>query len=141
MINTKENDINIRFKLTALWTSVTLCYLYCDYFQLYAPEKVKGLMSGQNMLDSPAKLLTAAVIMAVPACMVFLNLVLSDRLLKVLNIVFGSFFTLIMLLIIPAILKPWYAFYVFYAVLEIVITIFIVRMTWKWDINKPAKVN
>jgi len=40
---TSSNDfedikVNIKIKLSALWASVTLCYLYGDYFELYVPH-------------------------------------------------------------------------------------------------------
>ena len=67
----KVNDledfkINVKIKLAALWTSVTLCYLYGDYFELYVPKKVEGLVSGINMLDSPVKLFLASFLFGDP---------------------------------------------------------------------------
>jgi hypothetical protein len=35
----EDIKVNIKIKLSALWTSVTLCYLYGDYFELYVPKK------------------------------------------------------------------------------------------------------
>ena len=91
--------INIQIKLSALWASVTLFYLYGDYFELYIPDKVAGLVSGQNMLDSPIKLFTASVLLAIPAIMVSLSVLLKPQINRWLNIVFGVFFTALMLLI------------------------------------------
>lgn len=41
----EDFKINVKIKLSALWTSATLCYLYGDYFELYVPEKVEVLFS------------------------------------------------------------------------------------------------
>lgn len=57
----EDFKINIRIKLSALWTSVMFCYIYGDYFELYVPEKVQGLLNGHNMLDTPIKLFTATL--------------------------------------------------------------------------------
>jgi len=66
MENQLENfKINIRVKISALWTSVMFCYIYDDYFELYIPKKVEGMLNGQNMLDSPFKLFAAAFILAI----------------------------------------------------------------------------
>jgi len=46
------------------------CYIYGDYFELYVPKKVEGLISGANMLDSPTKLFLASVLLAIPALMI-----------------------------------------------------------------------
>ena len=72
--------VDVRIKLSALWASVTLCYLYGDYFELYVPNKVSGMISGESMLDSPMKLFAASVLLAVPALMVFLSVVLKPAL-------------------------------------------------------------
>ena len=50
-------EVDIKIKLSGLWTTLMFCYIYGDYFELYTPGKVKDLLSGDNMLDTPTKLL------------------------------------------------------------------------------------
>jgi Family of unknown function (DUF6326) len=128
----EDFKINIKIKLSALWTGVTLCYLYGDYFELYVPNKVQGLLNGMNLLDTPMKLFAASVLLAIPASMVFLSVILKPSINRVLNIVFGLFFTAIMLLIAVTSLTPWRTFYVFLALVESGITSAIVWYAWKW---------
>ncbi len=128
----EDHPINIRIKLSALWAGVTLCYLYCDYFELYVPEKVQGMISGENLLHSPTKLFIAAVVLAVPAVMVFLSILLKPIVSKWLNIVVGIVFTCMMVLIAFTYSEVWYTFYLFYAILESLITATIVWYAWKW---------
>ena len=127
-----DAKIDVKIKLAALWTAVTLCYLYGDYFELYVPEKVSGLVSGENLLDTPVKLLTASVLLAIPAVMVFLSVLLQSGVNRWLNIVTGLFFTAIMVSIAVTSLMPWRAFYVFLAVVESIITTIIVWQAWQW---------
>ncbi len=124
--------VNIKIKLSALWTSVVFCYLYGDYFELYVPEKVDSLITGVNVLDSPSKLLIASIILAIPSLMVALSILLNPRVNRFLNVFFGILFTLMMLLIGANSLTPWYSFYAFLAFLESLITILIVWFAWKW---------
>jgi hypothetical protein len=124
--------VNIKIKLSALWTSVVFCYLYGDYFELYVPEKVDSLITGVNVLDSPSKLLIASIILAIPSLMVALSILLNPRVNRFLNVFFGILFTLMMLLIGVNSLTPWYSFYAFLAFLESLITILIVWLAWKW---------
>lgn len=124
--------INIKIKLSALWTSLVFCFLYGDYFELYTPGKVDSLLTGNNVLDSPITLLIASAILAIPSLMVALSVLLNAKLNRVLNIAFGILFTLMMLLIGIGSMTPWYSFYVFLAFLESFITIVIVWMAWKW---------
>lgn len=72
-------QVNIKIKLAALWASLTLCYLYGDYFELYTPGKINGLISGENVLDSPVKLLIASIVLAIPAVMVAASVLLNPK--------------------------------------------------------------
>lgn len=129
----EDFTVNVRIKLAALWTSVTLCYLYGDYFELYVPQKTEGLISGNNLLDSPVKLLLAAVLLALPALMVFLSVVLKAPINRWLNIGMGLFFTAIMVLIAVTSITPWRYFYVFLAIVESILTSLIVWYAWNWN--------
>ncbi len=128
----EDFKVNIRFKLSALWATVTFCYLYGDYFELYVPGQTEGLVNGMNLLNSPVKLFASSVLLAIPALMVFLSLVLKPLLNKRLNIVLGIFFTAIMVLLGILSIEPWRAFYVFLAILESIITSTIVWYAIKW---------
>jgi len=124
--------VNIKIKLAALWASALFCYLYGDYFQLYTPDKVNNLITGENNLDSPTKLLIASIIMAIPSIMVGASIILKPKINRILNILFGSLFTLMMLFIGVNSMTEWYSFYVFLAFLESIITFLIVYYAWKW---------
>lgn len=132
----EDSDVSIRLKLAGLWTSVTLCYLYGDYFELYVPQKTQGLLNGENLLDSPIKLLTASMILAIPALMVAGSLILRPAFSRGFNIFFGVGFTVIMLLIAATSWSAWRMFYVFYALMESGLTMLIVYLAWKWKIIK-----
>ncbi len=128
---------NIRIKLAALWTSVMFCYIYGDYFELYVPHKAEGLLSGQNMLDTPLKLFIATFVLTIPALMIFLSVMLSPLLTKWLNIGIGIFFTLFTLLVGISSISTWRIFYVFLAIIESIITAIIVWQAWTWQKKDP----
>ncbi|WP_033958924.1 DUF6326 family protein [Psychroserpens jangbogonensis] len=128
----ENSKVNIKIKLAALWTSVTLCYLYGDYFELYTPDKVNSLITGENNLDSPTKLLIASMILAISSVMVAASIILKPKLNRILNIIFGTLFTLMMIIIGVYSTNEWYLFYVFLAFLESIITALIVWYAWKW---------
>ena len=124
--------INIKIRLSSLWTSLMFLYIYGDYFELYAPNKVEKLMTGTDILDSPTKLFMASVFLAIPALMIALNFFLKPSISRTLNIIFGIFLTIVVILVGSSSFYTWYSFYVFYAFLEAIITITIVRYAWKW---------
>lgn len=124
--------VNPRIKVSALWTGVMFCYIYGDYFGLYVPGKVHGLQETDNMLGSPLKLFIAAFLLALPAMMIFLSVMLGPRLCKWLNIGVAAFFTLFTLLVGISSIDAWHGFYVFYSFLESIITIVILVQAWRW---------
>ena len=89
----KDFEINIKIKLAGLWTAATFCYLYGDYFELYTPEKVDSLISGENVLNSPMILFIASLIMVIPPLMIVASLFLKPKASKWLNVLFGGLFT------------------------------------------------
>lgn len=134
----EDIQVNIKIILAGLWTSVTLCYLYGDYFELYTPGKAKGLVEGSNLLDSPMKLFFASVVLAIPAVMVFFSLILKPSVNRLLNIIFGIFFTGVMILIGISSFSDWYLFYTFLAAVESIMTILIVKYAWQWKKEQPS---
>lgn len=126
-------QVNIKIKLAALWTSVLFCYVYGDYFELYTPDKLTGMIAGDNMMHSPTSLLTASVVLAIPSLMISLSVLLNPKINRILNIVFGILFTVMMLFIAVNSLTAWYSFYVFLAVVESTITGLIVWYAIKWQ--------
>jgi hypothetical protein len=130
--NLEDFKVNVKIKLAALWASVTLCYLYGDYFELYVPQKVEGLVNGENLLNSPTNLFAATFVLAIPALMVCLSVILRPAISKWLNIVAGIFFSTIMVLIAVTSITPWRTFYVFLAIVESIITLLVVWYAFKW---------
>jgi len=128
----QDHKINIKLQLSALWTGVMFLYIYGDYFELYVPGKVNGLLNGQNMLDNPGKLFLATVLLAIPALLIFLNLMLKANFAKWLNIIWGLFFSVFTLLVGISSLSAWKTFYVFLAFLESLVTAIIVYKSWNW---------
>lgn len=128
----EEPRIPIKLKLSALWVSVMFCYIYGDYFELYVPEKVEGLLNGENMLDSPLKLGIASLVLVIPGLLISATILLKASVSRALNLIFGVVYTLMMLLIAVSSIAPWYGFYVFLAIVESILTSVIVWHAWNW---------
>lgn len=131
---TKLQDfkINVKIKLAALWTSVMFCYIYGDYFNLYPPGQVEDFLKGKTLLDNPVKLLAASILMTIPSVMIFLSMTLKARVNKWLNMVVGIIFTVIMGLIAISSSGEWSLFYIYLAIVEMMITSLVVWHAWSW---------
>lgn len=135
----EDVKIPVRFKLFALWSSVMFFYIYGDYFELYQPGKLQGMIGGKMAfgLISQEILLGMSALLAIPALMVFLSLVLPPRMNRWMNIVLGAVYTVVMVL---AIQGAWH-FYVFYGLLEITLTSLIVWFAWTWPKQSHPRIH
>ena len=127
----QDFKINIKLKLSALWTSLVFCYLYGDYFGLHVPGTLQDMLDGKMgpLGDTTQNvLLGTSAMMAIPSLMVFLTLAMPAKISRWLNIIFGSVFTIIMLLTMPG---AW-NFYIFFGVIEVALTLLIVWHAWHW---------
>lgn len=123
--------IDVKMKISALWVSLMLCYIYGDYFGLYKPGTLESMLEGRMGPLGPVTqgvLLGTSVMMAIPALMVFLSLMLPPVVNRWLNVVLGIVYTVIMML---TILGAW-LFYLFLAVVEIGLSLSIVWYAWSW---------
>lgn len=127
-----DAPVSVRVKLSLLWASVMLCYIYCDYFELYVPGKLQKMLDG---LIGPLGAVTqgvlfgTAVMMAIPSLLVFLSVALPATFSRLANIVLGIVYSLIMLMVV---LSPAWVFYRFFGVLEMALTMLIVWYAWTW---------
>ncbi len=124
--------ISVRLKLSSLWVSVMLCYIYGDYFELYVPGKLREMLEGQIGPLGPATqgvLLGTAILMAIPSLMVFLCVVLRPSVNRLVNIAFGAVYSLIM---IPVAIRSTWTFYRVLGFVEIALTLLIIWYAWTW---------
>lgn len=130
----QDFKIDIKVKLSALWVSVMFCYIYGDFFSLFVPGRIKGLINGQSGAGAttPWTLLAYAILLSLPPIMIFLSLLLRPKANRILNVFLGALFTLIMLMVVSASIEKWMIFYIYLGVVEIIITCLIIAYAWKW---------
>ncbi len=120
-----------KLKLAALWTSLMFLYVYGDYFNMYSPGKLDKMAAGDvgpvNAADEPA-MLAISMMMAVPALMIALSILLPPTFAKWLNVLLGIAYAAILALTLPG--AP--LFYWGYGALEIPLSmlISIIALTW-----------
>lgn len=122
--------VPIRIKLAALWASLMSCYIYGDYFGLYVPGKLRGVLDGEGPIGpaSQGTLLAASMLLAVPALMIALTVMLPARACRVLNMVLGIFYIVVMVVTMPG---AWW-FYQALGTIEIAISLVTVVLAWRW---------
>jgi hypothetical protein len=131
MSQLSELKINIKLKLSALWASVGFLYIYCDYFELYIPNKIEGMINGTTIFGAgdQGALLGLSSIMLVTSLMICFSVLLPANINRVLNILIGFIMTLMQCYI--AFIAGWY-FYKMYAIVEATLTLIIIWHAWNW---------
>ena len=133
---TRWSDLDTNVKLSTLWITASLSYLYCDVVSLMDPELLKQYLKGNvnGLAFTPGFLLGAAILISIPITMVLLSRALNYRANRWANIAAGTFMTVVqtatLVLGVPA------PYYLYLSIIEIICTVLVVGYAWKW--RKPA---
>jgi hypothetical protein len=122
--------------LSTLWIFVMLNYLYCDLIGMMDSNFLKQYLNGHvGKLDvSQGFLLGASILMEIPIAMILLSRVLSYKVNRWANIIAGTIMTLVQISSLTVSMPTIY--YIFFSTIEILTTLFIVQVAWKWTMLK-----
>jgi Family of unknown function (DUF6326) len=145
---TEKEDvkINVKMNLSALWVALMLLYIYADWFSLFRTGQIEEMISGRMgpFPVTQGSLLSASILMMIPAVMVFLSLTLKPEINRWVNIILGVLYTFVN---ISNLIGETWVYYIFSGVVEIVFTFLIVAYAWKWrnpeaqPVYQPARAN
>lgn len=125
-----------QLKLALLWAATMFCYVYGDYFGLYVPGTVanmeRGIIGPLGQATSGV-LIGVSLMMAIPALMVALSVLLPARLCRWACVVLGLAYTAIMAMTLPG--SP--QFYQLFGAIEMALTLGIAIVAFLWP--KVAK--
>jgi uncharacterized membrane protein (DUF485 family) len=133
-IHTMINEMSERrAKFSTLWVFAMFSYLYCDVMSLMDSGFLKQYMAGNvgGLQITQGFLLGAAGLMEIPITMVLLSRVLRYKANRLANIIAGSIMTVVQFATLFFGSTPP-IYYIFFSILEIACTAFIVWYAWKW---------
>jgi hypothetical protein len=119
--------------LSTLWIFATLNYLYCDVVGLMDSDLLRQYLTGSvnGIQMTQGFLLAAGILVEIPIAMVLMSRVLRYSANRWANIAAGSVMTTVQVLTL--VLTPSRAYYVFFSVIEVACTAFIVWYAWMWS--------
>jgi Family of unknown function (DUF6326) len=128
--------ISTRIKLSALWVAVMFCYLEGDFTSFFPPggyiqQSLAGKMG--PFTTTQLTLLAGSVFISIPCVMVFITLILKSRTCRMTNIILALFYTIANS--ISAFTTVW-VYFIFFGIVETLLTILIVWHAWKWPARK-----
>jgi Family of unknown function (DUF6326) len=120
---------DMKAKLSTLWIFVMFNMVFADIFSFMYPGVLQQIMAGsaEQIQITPEFLLIAAIVTEIPVAMVFLSRLLKYRANRWVNIIVGA---ITILWVIGG--GSLTLHYVFFAAIEIVCALFIIRYAWKW---------
>ena len=91
MSNLKQEKVNIRIKLSAMWIVIMVLYIYNDFFSLFPPGHIQEIIDGMMgpFEVTQMGLFLASLLMLVPSLMILLTLVLPAKVCKISNMILG----------------------------------------------------
>lgn len=125
--------VGVKVLLSTLWLFAMLTYTYGDVVTLMDPVKHGTMELTEGFL------LGGSIIMMIPISMVLLSRILKYRVNRWANIIAGTFMTAFLIMTLFVAVPTTY--YVFFSVIEIAATAFIVGYAWKWSNPEVNPVN
>ncbi|HPF24748.1 MAG: DUF6326 family protein [Hyphomonas sp.] len=127
----KDSRPSAPILLSLLWASLMSLYIYNDYFSLYLPGTVENMAAGRMGPLGDATdtvLICVALMLAIPAMMIFLSSLLPPVISRWSNVVFGLAYTLIEIMTFIG-SRPFYQMVVAF---EILVTLIIIWTALRW---------
>jgi len=130
--------VNVRVKISALWMSMLLVFLYVDLFSLYRPDVRADLEAGElgGFTVGQGFLLGITAYVVIPSLMVFGTLVLPPRACRVANLVLSALYALT--IVVGAIDERSQYYYVVGSAVEVALLAAIVYYAWSWPRTSTA---
>lgn len=131
----EPSNVNVRIKISALWTSMLFVFAYVDLFSLYRPDFRAELEAGEvaGFTVSQSLLLGTTVYVVVPSLMVFCVLILRPRVNRIANIALSIVYALT---ITAGAIGEW-NYYVVGSAIEVTLLAAVVYYAWTWPRAAP----
>jgi hypothetical protein len=128
-------NVNVRIKISALWTSMLFVFAYVDLFSLYRRDIRADLEAGEigGFTINQSFLFGTTAYVVVPSLMVFCALVLQSRVSRIANIALGLVYALT---VIAAAIGEW-SYYILGSAIEVALLAAIVYYAWTWPKETP----
>ncbi len=126
----EPSNVNVRIKISALWTSMLFVFVYVDLFSTYRPDIRADIAAGKlgGFTINQSFLLATTAYVVIPALMVFLSLILRPGVNRIANIALSVVYALT---IIAGAIGEW-NYYILGSAIEVMSLAAIVYYAWTW---------
>ena len=132
----EPSKVNVRIKISGLWTGMLFVFAYVDIFSLYRPDFRADIEAGRigGFIVNQSFLLATTIYIVIPSLMVFAVLVLRPRVTRLANIALSAIYALT---IISGAIGEW-SYYLLGSAVEVALLAAIVYYAWTWPLHTGA---
>lgn len=132
----EPSHVNVRIKISALWTSMLFVFAYVDLFSLYRADFRADVEAGEigGFTVNQSFLLGTTVYVVIPSLMVFCALILRPRVNRIANIALSILYALT---IIAGAVGEW-NYYILGSAIEAAMLAAIAYYAWTWPKETPS---
>ena len=132
----EPSNVNVRIKISVLWTSMLFVFAYVDLFSLYRPDFRADLEAGEvgGFTVNQSFLLGTTIYVVIPSLMVSCALILRPRVNRIANIALGIIYALT---IVAGAIGEW-SYYIVGSAVEVALLAAIVYYAWTWPKESPS---
>ena len=134
----EDQQIPVRAKLAATWTSLMFLYAYVDILNFFTPGVIEDILDGRVFEFDLSQTFstTALTLVAIPILMVVLSMTLPARANRIMNLIVAS--VCIPYSAFNAVGESWTYFYGLGVALEVIVLALILRYAWTWPRTAPS---
>lgn len=123
--------VNVKIVIASAWAAMMALYIYCDYFSLYRPGHFADIAAGKMgfMAISQASLFSAGILMAIPALMILMSVLLPARANRPANCIASCLYILVNF---GNLVGETWIYYIMFGVLELAIAVYILVSSIRW---------
>ena len=134
----EDQPISVRAKLAAAWTSFMFLYAYVDILNFFTPGVIEDILDGRVFEFDLSQTFstTALTLVAIPALMVALSMLLPARVNRITNLIVAALYVPVTAFNVVG--GSWLFFYGLGVVLELILLALIVRLAWTWPRTAPS---
>ena len=130
--------VNVRIKISALWTAMLFVFAYVDIFSFFRPDFRADIEAGQisGFTIGQSFLLGTTIYILIPSLMVFATVVLRPWVNRIANIGLSAVYALT---IVVGAIGEW-SYYVLGSAVEVALLAAIVYYAWNWPRSEPVSL-
>jgi len=134
----EDQPIPVQAKLAAAWTSFMFLYAYVDILNFFTPGVIEDILDGRVFEFDLSQTFstTALTLVAIPALMVVLSMLLPARVNRITNLIVAALYVPVTAFNVVG--GSWLFFYGLGVVLELILLALIVRFAWTWPRTAPS---